>query len=212
MEQGSWLNPKIFWQKYALALNEAGTQAGTRTAYRSSKAWTAHVMKISEKVWTDISYSNDSLKSLSKSQIEKSREYFRVDLIGYTTEWDKTKPDQQHEWDLRLAYEHENSDRWDDELCKLCHIVADLRVISSYYDFEKPEPIEEILQKRVDYLNREMNRINRVPGCQWLFIFGPRCKSWDRPFRAFTLEPDGSKNKVVEITGDYNVKPCEWME
>jgi len=200
-EERKSLTPERFWELYADKLDEAGKDPKTHEDYQDRTKWTRRVMDIAQEV----------LVEEGCLRLKASREYFNIDLIGYTTKWSeekqKNREKQQHDWELKVAYEHENSDKWDDELCKLCHVVADLRVISSYYGFSKEEQIEDLLQQRVKKLG--MWRIHRVPNSQWLFVFGPCCVCEEEPFRAFTID---SELKVVEITGDKKVIPGEWRK
>lgn len=201
-EEAKSLTPERFWVLYADKLNKKGEQAETLKEYKDNKKWTKTIMKVTEGVVRDM------LSDLpDDGQREVDSEYFNIDLIGYTTKWFEQKRGEkkQHDWKLKIAYEHENADTWHDELCKLSHIVADLRVISTYYDFEKKEKIEKLLQDMINKLG--MWRIHRVPNSHWLFVFGPCWKCKEKPFRAFTID---SELKVVEITGDKKVIPGDW--
>ena len=81
-------------------------------------------------------------KTCKEFKIKTSREYYRIDLIGYRRE----EPNVDCNWWLDVAYEHENEyNTWYNELCKLCYVAADLRVVSSYHDFSK-EPVEKKLK------------------------------------------------------------------
>ena len=194
------LTPERFWELYAEKLNEAGKALETYKAYQNDTTWTKVVLPIAKDVIANV---------VNVPNFEVDSEGFRIDLIGYATKWPeeikKKKEERQHDWELKVAYEHENSDEWDYELCNLCHIVADLRVISSYYDFSKEKKIEELLQDKINKLG--MWRIHRVPNSHWLFIFGPRWVCKEKPFRAFTID---SELKVIEITGDKKVIPGMW--
>jgi len=190
------LTPENFWKLYAEKLKKNGTY----TDYKDNKKWTKAVMRIAKEI----------LEDKNCWGLKTSQEYFNIDLIGYTTKWFEQKQKnfaRQNDWQLKVAYEHENSDKWHDELCKLCHVVADLRIISSYYDFRKKKKIENLIQDRIRRLG--MWRIHRVPNSHWLFIFGPRCVCKEKPFRAFTVD---SELQVVEITGDKKVIPGMWKK
>jgi hypothetical protein len=104
--------------------------------------------------------------------------------------YEQRVPGVNFNWDLRVAFEHENWRNWQDEFCKLCHVVADLRVLAAY--FTKRQKIEETLQERIDVMDE---RVRRLPASEWLFIFGPedsRCNP--TPWIAFTL--DGGRRLV----------------
>lgn len=202
-EETKSLTPERFWQLYADKLNERGKQAELKE-YKNNKQWTKTIMEVAEGVIRNM------LSDLpDDGQRKVDSEYFNIDLIGYTTKWFEPLQKgekKQHDWKLKIAYEHENSaNTWHDELCKLSHIVADLRVVSSYYDSKKKKKIEELLQDMINKLG--IWRIHRVPNSHWLFVFGPCWECKEEPFRAFTIN---SELKVVEITGDKKVIPGKW--
>lgn len=199
-EKRKSLTPERFWEFYSEKLNKNATY----TDYKEKKKWTEAVIKIAKKVISDM------LGEIpDEGDIKVKSENFNIDLIGYTTRWFEKKrkgEKKQHDWKLKIAYEHENEpDKWHDELCKLCHIVADLRVVSSYYNFTKEKRIEELLQDTINKLG--MWRIHRVPNSHWLFVFGPCLVCKEKPFRAFTID---SELQVVDITGKRKVIPGEW--
>jgi hypothetical protein len=188
------ISPEKFWHLYSKRLNEAGQQDNLiYGAYQGIGVWTPVIIKIAEQV-------------LSQDfPLRTQREYLRVDLIG-----DKQDPGENNnnKWSIKVAYEHENDDNWDKELCKLCHVVADLRVIASYYDFTNSKKIEVLLQERINKLGADY--ITRVPNSSWLFIIGPRCRGeWQKePFMAFTLDTD-LKIKDISNEGE-KVIPDRW--
>jgi hypothetical protein len=160
------ITPEEFWKLYKEMLKGVGDII----AYRDASIWTK---KVIDKVRIMIN------KDL---ELETQKEYFRIDAIGYTTKWEEEKQIAEHRkkyegikmhplhnWKLKVAYEHENSDGWSDELCKLCHIAADLKVISSYYGSNKDD-IEKTLKYYIERLDSE-GTMRRAEG-QWLFVFG----------------------------------------
>ena len=153
VEEIKSLTPETFWELYSDKLNKNATY----TDYKDNKKWTKVVVGIAKEVIRDM------LKDIPDDGVsDVDSEYFNIDLIGYTTRWFEQKRKRQHDWKLKIAYEHENNvNTWHDELCKLCYIVADLRVISSYYDFRKKKKIEELLQGMINKLG--VWRIHRVP-------------------------------------------------
>ena len=177
--------PKGFWKLYSEMLNDSKDES-TTTNYHNDLLWTNKIIKLVTNMLR------------SKLRLETQNEYFRIDVIGFTTNWEeentiakqrreaeKIEMHPLHNWKLKVAYEHENSDDWSDELCKLCHVAADLKVISSYFDFKKEEDIEETLKYYIKRLNSE-GTLCRAEG-KWLFVFGPRKKSGDS-FKAYTLD------------------------
>ena len=184
-----FIAPEMFWELYAKMLNEKGTSE----AYKNDSAWTEIIIpKVTEMIHSEM-------------ELKTQNEYFRIDVTGYTTKWEEEKEIAKqrekeeggkmpplHNWKLRIAYEHENSDDWSDELCKLCHITADLKVISSYCHFSR-DNIEKTLQYYICKLKKEGTL--RQEGGKWLFVFGPRKNNGDSiktysgdSFKAFTLD------------------------
>lgn len=133
---------------------------------------------------------------------------FRIDAIGYFTKWwinyRKGLP-QIFDWLPVIAFEHENGRNWDDELSKLCHICADLKVISSFYaDME----IGAMLKTKIDALSKDV--LFRYPTSNWLFIFGPRKQAgYQNPFRAFTIN---SEFNIVELKPKTIVAPSNFKQ
>jgi len=126
-----------------------------------------------------------------------STEDLRLDLLGVE------KMEKYANWHLRVAYEHENNSDWRSELCKLSHVIADLRVLV-YYDHFKNRKVETNLQIEIDKLKDRVMRF--YPQMKWLFICGPRKGSEGMAFRAFTLNEQG---QIVELkpSGDPLVPP-----
>jgi hypothetical protein len=136
-----------------------------------------------------------------------TKEYFRVDVIG-----DEGVDDRDCNWLLRVAFEHENPGwhcpdkkwgapprrpTWIQELCKLTHVVADLRVLAGYYDAEEDsKDLQKLLQSNVDRMQKHQ-RMTRIPIGKWLFIFGVKLPGTSH-FRAFTLDGD-NRTTVKEL-------------
>ena len=174
--------PQQFWDLYREELRKRGS----KEAFESEPRWTALVTGIAKDV-------------CEKMGLFLHPEYFRVDVIAYDGEGD--------DWWIRVAFEHENSPRWRDELCKLAHVVADLRVLATFYDdndnSKEPDPRSE-LQRAVTNLGE---RILRVPDAQWLFIFGPRRSYANTRFFAYTLERNGQLHPLDE---EDPLNPEDW--
>lgn len=119
-----------------------------------------------------------------------------LDVMGY----EQRESGVDFNWDLRVAFEHENTQNWHDELCKLCHIVSDLRVLVGY--FKISDQIERRLQERIDLM---AERMTRVPDGQWLFIFGPgKSQNDERPWAAYTLDPG---RRLIKLADDNPFNP-----
>lgn len=178
---------KGFWDVYSKKLNEEGNWE----AYQHDQTWTPVVINI-------------ACQTCKELGVETSLEYYRVDLVGYR----RDIPEEDRNWWLDVAYEHENRDTWWEELCKLCYVAADLRVISSYYDLGNEEKtVEDRITKYLRMLGKE--KIFRVTNSEWLFVFGPRLVCADQPFRAFTIDEELN---VIPFTGGERVVPEEWKK
>jgi hypothetical protein len=179
------ITPEKFWKAYkAEMLKNANAEA--RYAYcHSDMEWTPYAM-------------NAAIKAIEGIPgLKNQREYFRLDAIGYESHG-------MHDWTLRIAFEHENRDHWTDELCKLCHVVADLRVLATYWDFKGGKKVETCIE---GYLKNLQSRIKKNPG-QWLFILGPRCKSFGRDYPYVAYASDGITLDKLEDDGSLN--PYKW--
>lgn len=195
-----------FWEIYSKNINEkANNDPKFYNKYSDNKKWTKEITIIAKKSIKQL-FPDIEITGKTKFQIDK--EYFRVDLVGYLTHWEEERkkkiPERQHIWHLKVAYEHENSEDWSDELCKLCYIAADLRIIHSYY-LNRKKGIKEQLQQYVNRLEKE-DILNRIPNNNWLFIFGVMGEH-DKPFQAFTLN---ESKKVELVEGGEEVIPSQW--
>ena len=196
------ISPEVFWQVYSAKLNELECKKfevnnKSISVYLCDSQWTPHVMGAAEAACKEFG-------------LQTQNEYYRVDLMGWTQQRDETDSNALHKWDLNIAYEHENGKRWDDELCKLCYVAADLKVISAYHDFAKKETIIDYLSKCLENLGKE--KIFRVPDSKWLFVFGPRQvdteERKEHKFKAFAV--DKELNIVPIMTGE-KVQPGLWL-
>lgn len=183
------ITAKKFWDIYSSELNK--NTKGKWDAYHNDTSWTSVIKQI-------------AINTCRELKLQPSTEYYRVDVIGYRWE----EPQIKGNWWLDVAYEHENSDNWWDELCKLCYVAADLRVISSYYKLgAEVQSVEDKIREYLERLGKE--KIFRVTNSEWLFVFGPRLVSADQPFRAFTVDDQLS---VIPVTGGERVVPEEWKK
>jgi len=190
------VTPENFLEKYLKRLKDTANEK-TYIAYQNNKEWTKVAIEIAEKVVKQ------------DLGLQPHREFYKVDLIGYRSE-EHTENESEYNWELNVAYEHENDDTWDGELCKLCHLAADLRVIQAYWDFRpgkvnKKGTIEDLLKQRIEYLGSR--KIHRVSNTDWLFIFGPRLVAEEYPFVGFTVDAD---LRVSKVECDIEVIPQEW--
>jgi hypothetical protein len=113
-------------------------------------------------------------------QLYPKESSLRLDVAGFE------RREKDSNWDLRVAFAHEKTiGGWPDELHKLCHVLADLRVIVANYRRGEKDTFQEKLQRRIILMGDRMER-----GYQrnWLFILGPMASSKDRtPWAAFSL-------------------------
>ena len=201
------LTPERFWEIYSKKIDKAAKtdKSVFYEKYKNNSKWTKEIIKIAQKT-IKILLRNQKVKN--KIILKADPEYFHVDLVGYLTHWPENKkkkmPERQHVWNLKVAYEHENSEDWSDELCKLCYIAADLRVIHSYIEPNRKKKAEEILQVYIDELKYK-GIITRIPKNNWLFIFGTLGK-YSVPHLAFKLD----ELKVVPIRCGEKVIPARW--
>src|SRR5687768_5576192 len=101
------ITPEQFWESY----REQTRLLGSWRCYQSNNEWTEVAKRAAEKACNVLG-------------LVSSREYLRVDVIGYAE-----LARSRHDWHLRVAFEVENGADWKDELCKLSHVVADLCVV-----------------------------------------------------------------------------------
>jgi len=141
-----------------------------------------------------------------ESALADQKKHLHVDKPGY-----ELFGDDDQDWLLRVAFEHENNHKsWRSELCKLCHITADLRVLMSYHNFKKKggPSIDVELQRALQQLKKH-NRVTRWQG-DWFFIFGPHRigpRMRRHPFVAFTLSSDGKPLPIDEADGEKLYPP-----
>ena len=113
--------------------------------------------------------------------------------------------------DLRVAFEHEvdhpypyrdDGRGWQCEIWKLCHIVADLRVLVGYYKNWKGFADE--LHGKIALMG---DRMLRVPKSEWLFVFGAYNSYREpQPWRAWTID---NKLELQPLDDDDPFCPAE---
>jgi len=176
------IQPEEFWKAYKAELMGIAS-AEAKQAYRSDFEWTPLAI-------------GSAKRAIAKLGLKPQSEYFRLDLIGYESHG-------IHNWTLRVAFEHENRDHWTDELCKLCHVVADLRVLTSYWDF-RTQDLDLYLK---GCLNKVESQVRRYPS-KWLFVFGPRCRSFEAKYPFVAYEYNGTE--LCQLPDDGALNPFNW--
>ncbi len=183
-------SPQSFWAVFRDKLGtvlplDVGFNGGRLEAYSNNGVWTKVALHAAR-------------QACRECGLLTQKEYLRIDLIGYDRREDQSCPN----WDLRVAFEHENSDDWDDEICKLVHVVADLCIVASYY-----RDIEQTISKLETTIEVMGDRMNRVPGRKWLFVFGPRCVNSRDPFKAYSWDESVG---LIDISDDDELIPDRW--
>jgi hypothetical protein len=119
----------------------------------------------------------DVVKTLGFSEIHK--EYFRIDVTAF----DQRSDD---DWDLEIAIEHEQGTGLD-EITKLAHVNAGLKVSILYHDFSVSSPLQFVKNNLIKIVEARKYK-SRTDN--WLFIIGNR--NVNRPsFDAYSY--DGKK-------------------
>lgn len=216
------ITPENFAKTYLSKLSELASQNPKDyiDSYRSNrdqsdqgnlKKWTDKIIHIAEDTIRCIA--NDPIEYTVDPEPKTQREYYRIDLIGWTGE--------KANWDLEIAYEHENNpDTWEDELCKLCFVAPrDLRVLASYHKFYEDSTVLPTLKDKIKNLGNKIFRTDTP----WLFIFGPSAigptsyeEAYNYPFEAFQLDPVEYKNGksidscLSQIDNIPDIKPGDW--
>ena len=157
------LTPENFWSFYKTEIQEAGSWR----AYQEDGSWTPIAISAAESV-------------CRKFGFQTCREYLRLDVLAWTGSW----TDTDYDWDLRVAFKNENGPSWEDELCKLAHIVSDLRVLVAY-QLWVGQRTKEDLEK---YLIRHRRRVVRDCNCKWLFIWPDPHGNRNGCWAAYTLD------------------------
>ena len=168
----------LFWKKLSDSIREHCSQGDYKNI--KLKPFTEKMKNISGNVIYDFLKENNTHKDYDPWV---SKEYYRVDVTGFYTAYLRNQKKGQSEWTPEIALEHENKHDWDEELCKLCYLCANLKVIISYYKGD----IEKLLTERLIKLGKE--KIFIYPKSKWLFVFGPSGKkNYGKPFRAFRID------------------------
>ena len=163
------LTPESFWSLYKAEIKEKGPW----NAFKGRRSWTPFAVAAAECV-------------CRKFGFHTGREYFKVDVCAWTgTDYD---------YDLRVAFENENDPTWEDELCRLSHIISDLRVLVAYQSNQK-RPAEETLDQ---LLLRHEHRIRRDCNCKWLFIFGPHYMNRSGCWAAYKLDESWKRIQLID--------------
>lgn len=175
--------PFRFWESYREHIRDTGSMS----AYQADKTWTPIAVNAAAAVCTEYG-------------LKVMREYFRLDISAY----ERRREGEWNNWDLRVAFEHENCvdpvKGWHDELCKLAHIIADLRVLVFYVRMAENDP-RRMLEERIEVIG---DRMGRLPDGSWLLIVGP---SMPRPRDAFAAFSWDRTNGLLELDDSNSLRP-----
>jgi hypothetical protein len=159
-----------FWNEFKKELKKEVTNIGKQFSsalYLQGKEYTNFMTRV---LWTAVS-------NLGFSRVHK--EYFRIDVTAF---YQRTYAD----WDLEIAIEHELGTGLD-EITKLAHVNAGLKVSVLYHDFSELPPLQFVKENLVSIIEARKYR-SRMDS--WLFVVGNR--NVVRPsFGAYTY--DGNK-------------------
>jgi hypothetical protein len=174
------ITPQSFWHCYKQQLREIGSW----NKYQSNRSWT-RLAKAA------------AIRACENLGLKTGMEYLRLDVIGYTQ-----RTSDPYHWDLRIAFEVENSAEWRDEFCKLSNVVADLRVLVAY-ELSNPPRAFDTLRHHVKCLR---DRLTLTPRSKWLIILGPHWRNSTDCWNAFTISSQG---KVFEMKDSQPLRGCE---
>lgn len=153
-----------------------------------------NVEKLGEIYWWGKRWTQ-CIKGLTEEllSVNTSREYYRVDSLEYCNTNANIKNLSEnkitfdnfdgvylnfHNWKNKTLVEYENKRHdWTDELVKLSHLRAELKVIIAYSEWcDSPDKYKRLIEQKLEVA------IELLKGCQeeslkdnWLIVFGP-CK------------------------------------
>ena len=129
--------------------------------------------RITEDAFFEVYHKNSDFTSVITNELNKivddaglihENEYFRYDVIGYKSAYEKMLEQAQQEgiglkahfWDLEIAIEHENNKKdWTDEVMKLVHVKCPLKVVIGYSPWDQRDNEEE---KKLSFVAQWMKR------------------------------------------------------
>jgi hypothetical protein len=186
----SIFEPQEFWDAYSEELNSLGRHR-SKEFYKTKKEW-GH-------------FGKERARIVCRSRGLCTKCWLSADACGYENF-------AVHDWSIRVALEHENDNQWHMEICKLSHVIANLRVLVAYWNFGKGTVDKELLN-RLRKLEDKEQRITRMPECKWLFIFGPdRFQPLEPncPFVAYTLDNKSRELALQPLQTPDPVNPFTW--
>ena len=180
-----------FWNKFNELFNQDKIKETAQQKWSSYKDYTDYILEQIESI-------------LSTDDLETSREYYRIDLIGYNNKNNgKTilLPEyrfKNYQWDLEVAVEHENSSyTWMDEVVKLLHIYCPLRVVIGYIPLINKKEHNKYLDKIYDNIKNLKAKETLKDGNFLIIIGDSECGNDSSQFCHYT--PYIYKNNNFEL-------------
>lgn len=199
------------------------------TYTKSSTAYTLLIFDILQEILREDYHYN----SYRKSDI--SKEYYRIDLIGWTTRFyekikdlddklDKTGLNK-HIWNFDIAIEHENDHNdWLDEVVKLAYINCPIRIVIGYVDRNKFNKLKNADSPYLNVAIKTLNELEKQNGDKrnliknsdsFGIILGSGIKgqtsfNFDKiNYQLYKIECDGAGEHEVK---HYNREKVKWQK
>ena len=161
------MTAKEFWKKFESIFEDAETKNAAISYWYSPKYYTKFIL--------------DNIADFLKDEFETTREYYRIDLIG----WKQLRGPETDKcllpgflkslWDLEVAVEHENSSSsWMDEVIKLLHICCPLRVVIGYLPIAQKNNHQSYLKEITKQIQdiKAVNEYNNLNNGEFMIIIG----------------------------------------
>lgn len=177
------IKPQEFWDSFAEELRDAILASGRwPEIYMRGSEWTPFITSVCNRVGHALEFHDDS---------ELCAEYMKIDYGFFRNQ----EPDKHRaQWDWEVAIEIEGNERtpwdWLEELTRLTHLNAGLKVLITYVEFRNDGCNEALKRARSIYGGRRY----RQSDDRWLFIFGPSSSEIHLPgadFRGFAWDGQG---------------------
>lgn len=156
--------------------NEFTSEENLEVFYKNYKAnyaeYTKMILEILEKNICKEENENRDDKT------EMSKEYFRIDLIGWTDKRKEIYKEKYSEgilkrqgWSFDIAIEHENNYRlWAEEVIKLAYINCPIRIVIGYNDREIGKNKDLNKDIDIELLNEVLQSLNYLEGDKRMLI------------------------------------------
>ena len=168
------MNAKKFLDEFLKKIKKKSVYEGRKLfdIYKSDSAYTPVITNIINEIIKEADYTPQN-------------EYFRIDVVGWTSHYADMKKDadeegidiKPHLWDLKIAVEHENDKSdWSDEVMKLIHVKCPLKVVIAY-SYSDERGITEL--NKLKFLAGQMKKVEAFnigkKQEEYLIILGNGC-------------------------------------